>query len=265
MKLRLLRNATLKLDILGRSILIDPFFAPKGSRPSFTGRASNPLVELPASPEEILDGVELVVVSHLHADHFDPVAQSLVPKHLPLICQPGDEDKIRSYGFSDVAPLTHLIDWQGIRFQRHEGSHGLGPVEKKMGQVMGFTVTAKGEPSLYWAGDTVLYPAVETTITETRPEIIVIHPCGARWDGDLITMDAAEAVATCRLAPDARVIATHMESLDHATVTRDELRRYAVEQGVTPRQLLIPQDGEVLALKAGRSGRSAFASEGSES
>src|SRR6185369_4609812 len=79
MKLRLLRNATLKLEIRGRIVLIDPFFAPKGSRPSFTGRAPNPLVELPVSPEEILDGVELVVVSHLHADHFDPVAQSLVP------------------------------------------------------------------------------------------------------------------------------------------------------------------------------------------
>jgi len=63
MKLRLLRNATLKLEIRGRIVLIDPFLAPKGSRPSFTGRAPNPLVELPASPEEILDGIELVIVT----------------------------------------------------------------------------------------------------------------------------------------------------------------------------------------------------------
>ncbi|MBN8988816.1 MAG: MBL fold metallo-hydrolase [Rhizobiales bacterium] len=248
MKLRLLRNATLRLELHGKAILIDPFFAPKGSRPSFTGRAPNPLVELPASPEEILDGVELVVVSHLHADHFDPVAHELVPKHLPLICQPGDEDKIRSYGFSDVRPLTEFMDWRGIRFERREGSHGLGPVVKKMGSVMGFSITARDEPSLYWAGDTVLYPAIQATITASKPEIIVIHPCGAKWDGDLITMDAAEAVATCRLAPNAVVIATHMESLDHATVTRDELRRYAQEQGITSRQLRIPGDGELLAL-----------------
>ena len=96
--------------------------------------------------------------------------------------------------------------------------------------------------------DTVLYPAVETIIAGTKPEIIIIHPCGARWDGDLITMDAAEAVATCRLAPDATVIATHMESLDHTTVSRDELRRYSTEQGVSPQQLLIPLDGETLQL-----------------
>src|SRR5262245_49137082 len=250
MKLRLLRNATLKLEIRGRIVLIDPFFAPKGSRPSFTGRAPNPLVELPTTPEEILDGVELIIVSHLHADHFDPVAQSLVPKHLPLICQPGDEDKIRSFGFEDVMPLAKVIDWNGIHLQRREGSHGLGPVVQKMGRVMGFSITAKDEPTLYWAGDTVLYPGVETIITETKPEIIIIHACGARWDGDPIVMDAAEAVATCRLAPSATVIATHMDSLDHATVTREELRRHANAQGVSPQQLLIPQDGETLQLIA---------------
>ena len=61
-------------------------------------------------------------------------------------------------------------------------------------------------------------------------------------------MDAAEAVATCRLAPNATVIATHMDSLDHATVSRDELRRHAAEQCVSPQQLLIPLDGETLQL-----------------
>jgi hypothetical protein len=38
-------------------------------------------------------------------------------------------------------------------------------------------------------------------------------------------MDAAEAVATCRLARDAIVIAMHMYSLDHATVSRGEVEK----------------------------------------
>ena len=117
---------------------------------------------------------------------------------------------------------------------------------------MGFSITARNEPSLYWAGDTVLYPAIETIIAKTKPEIIVIHPCGARWDDDLITMDAAEAVATCRLAPASTVVATHMDSLDHATVSRAELKRHSIEQGILPQQLLIPQDGETLQLPARR-------------
>jgi len=247
MKLRLIRNATLKFDLLGRTIMVDPFFAPKETRPSLAGRAPNPLVDLPLSTDKILNGVELVIVSHLHADHFDPVAQSLVPKHLPLICQPGDEDKIRSFGFSNVIPLVEPIDWQGIYIEHREGSHGLGPVVKKMGTVMGFSISASNEPSVYWAGDTVLYPAIETVIRAARPDVIIIHPCGARWDGDLIAMDAEQAVAVCRLAPNAAVVATHMDTLDHATITRDVLRQYASERGISSEQLLVPEDGAELA------------------
>ncbi|CAN5179991.1 MBL fold metallo-hydrolase [soil metagenome] len=246
MKLRLVRNATLKLDVAGRTILVDPFFAPKHSRPSYAGRSKNPLVDLPVSPEEILDGVELVIVSHLHSDHFDAVAQSLVPKHLPLICQPGDEDKIRSFGFDNVTPLVNRIDWHGIELTRREGRHGFGPVVEKMGSVMGFSIEAPDEPTLYWSGDTVFYPSVEETIRNTAPDIVVIHPCGALWEGDPIAMDAQQAVAVCKAAPNAIVVATHLDALDHATVGRAELRQYASSQEIAAERLRIPDDGQTL-------------------
>lgn len=201
MKLQLLRNATLKLDYAGSTVLIDPFFAPKHSRPSFTGRSPNPMTDLPVSTDEILDGVELVLVSHLHADHFDPVAQELVPKHLPLICQPGDEEKIRSFGFTDVTPLTGDLTWKNIRLTRRDGNHGTGAVLQLMGNVIGFTIEADGEPSIYWAGDTILYPPVRETIEATQPDIIVTHSCGAKWDGVLIVMDAEQTVEVCRISP----------------------------------------------------------------
>lgn len=248
MKLRLFRNATLKLDYAGRTVLIDPYLAPKHSLPSFTGRSANPMVDLPASIEEILQGVELVVVSHLHSDHFDGVAKERVPKHLPLLCQPGDETAILEAGFTDVRPLHDVVDWNGLVFTRREGSHGLGPVVGKMGPVMGFTLAAQDEPRIYWTGDTVLYPPVVRTIAETAPDIIVTHSCGARWDGDLIVMDAGQTIATCDLAPKATVVAVHMEALDHATTTRADLRA-AAEAGKLPvGRLLIPGDGDVLAF-----------------
>lgn len=252
MKLKLFRNATLKLEVAGRTVLVDPFFAPKHSLPSFTGRSPNPLVDLPVSTDEILDGVELVVVSHLHADHFDSVARELVPKHLPLICQPGDEEKIRAFGFTDVTPLVDEIGWKGLRFTRREGSHGLGPVVEKMGPVIGFSLVAPGEPSLYWAGDTVLYPPVEATIRETRPDIIVSHACRALWDGVPIVMDADDVVAICRASPDAIVVATHMEALDHATVDRARIRAAARAAGLSSARLRVPEDGE--ELEFGRTG-----------
>ncbi len=252
MRLQLIRNATLKLDYAGATILLDPYLAPRHSLPSFTGRSPNPMTELPLSIDEILQGVDLVVVSHLHTDHFDSVAKQVVPKQLPLICQPGDEDVIRAVGFEDVVPLKSSLEWQGIRFTRREGSHGLGPVVEKMGPVMGFVIQAPGEPTIYWAGDTVLYPPVAEVIAELQPDIVVTHSCGARWDGDLIVMDDEQTLEVCRSVPPGTVVvATHMEALDHATVDRAALRKAATAAGIGQDRLLIPADGETLTFAAG--------------
>lgn len=50
MYLRLIRSATQRLRYVGRELLLDPYFAPKHSRPSYAGRSPNPLVDLPALP-----------------------------------------------------------------------------------------------------------------------------------------------------------------------------------------------------------------------
>ena len=99
MQLQLLRNATLKLRYADRTILVDPDFGHLHSRRSFTGRSANPMVALPLPIEDILAGVDLVIVSHLHADHFDEVAKASLPKDLPVICRPGDEEAIAEAGF----------------------------------------------------------------------------------------------------------------------------------------------------------------------
>ncbi|MBB6485164.1 MBL fold metallo-hydrolase [Rhizobium lusitanum] len=248
MQLELIRNATLKITYAGHVLLIDPYFAPRHSLPSFTGRSPNPMTELPRSTDEILGGVELVIVSHLHTDHFDAVAKERVTKSLPILCQPGDEGSIRDAGFIDVTPLADTTVWNGITITPRQGSHGLGPVIEKMGRVIGLTLAAPGEPTVYWAGDTVLYRPVIETIRQVSPDIIVTHSCGAKWDGDLIVMDAEQTVEVTRLAPEAIVVATHMEALDHATITRQDLRQTADATGVDPSRLLIPADGETLRL-----------------
>ncbi len=256
MRLQLIRNATLRLEYAGHLLLIDPYFAPRHSRPSYTGKSPNPLVELPLPPERILEGVELVVVSHLHSDHFDPAAQELVPKTLPLFCQPGDEPSIREKGFEKVTPLADRIAWQGIDIHRTGGRHGLGEVGSLMGNVSGFVFQAEAQPTLYWVGDTVLCDEVREPIAHFQPAIMVTHSCGATWPDSagqrsLIVMDAEQTIEVCRLAPTATVIATHMETLDHATVSRAELRAQAQAAGIGPDRLRVPADGEIIVVAPG--------------
>jgi len=119
-----------------------------------------------------------------------------------------------------------------------------------MGNVSGYVLRAKDEPTVYWAGDTIWCNAVKQVIDEFQPDIIVTHSCGAKFpDSDPIIMDAVQTVEVCRTAPSAIVIATHMEAVDHATVSRADLRSFAEKSGINTNQLLIPADGEVLNLK----------------
>lgn len=248
MELQLLRNATLKLRYAGRTILIDPDFGEPLSRRSFTGRSQNPMVPLPEPIEDILAGVDLVIVSHLHADHFDEIAKRSVPKQLPLICQPGDEAALAEAGFASVTPLQDTLTLGPITLKRHPAQHGTGPVVAIMGSVMGFSLTAPGEPIVYWCGDSVLYPPLTEAIASVAPAIIVTHSSGALWDGTLIVMDDAQTATVAETWPRATVIATHMEALDHGTTSREALRRTAEARGIVRERLLIPKDGETLSF-----------------
>lgn len=249
MHIQLIRSATLRMDYAQHSFVIDPYLAAKHTMPSYTGASPNPLVELPCAPEAVLAGVEMAVVSHLHSDHFDPTARRLLSKALPLLCQPEDAPELERHGFLNVLPVVTSLDWQGIRMTRTTGQHGTGAVLSEMGTVSGFVFEAPQEPTVYWAGDTVWCEAVATVIEQWQPDIIITHSGGAVWGERVpIIMDAAQTVAVCHAAPESVVIATHMEALDHTTVTRTALRAYAVAHGVRSEQLLIPADGETLAF-----------------
>ena len=251
MKLQLIRNATLRLTYGGHTFVIDPYLAVKHSLPSYTGRSPNPLVDLPMPPEAVLDGIEMAVVSHLHSDHFDKSAQVLLPKDTPIFCQPGNENRIEAQGFEQVTPIVEEMTWHDISLRRTPGRHGFSEnVLKDMGQVSGFIFQNPAEPTVYWAGDTVWYEAVEGVLQQWQPDIIITHSSGAVWgsQGEHIVMNAEQTIAVCRAAPQSTVIATHMEALDHGTVSRADLREAARQAGISDEQLLIPADGEVLEL-----------------
>jgi L-ascorbate metabolism protein UlaG (beta-lactamase superfamily) len=248
-RFRLLRNATLRLSYAAVRFLTDPYLAPRFSRPSFTGASLNPLVELPCSPQEAVAGIDAAIVSHLHSDHFDPAARSLVPKATPLFCQPWDRAEIEREGFTNVLPVEDSMCWREVSITRTPGRHGSGKVLEEMGRASGYVLQAAGEPSLYWVGDSIWCEEVARVIARFDPRVIVTHSSGAVWaSGVLIVMDAAQTIAVCRAAPWSTVIAVHMEALDHGTVSRRELREQAEAAGIPPERLRIPRDGEEIEV-----------------
>lgn len=231
----------------GRTILTDPMLAPKDAHDPFVGIARNPTTELPFAPEAVIAGIDGVIVSHNHPDHFDVTALDLLPRTIRLFCQPGDETHFVRQGFQAVTPVERPLTWEGITLTSMEGQHGTGKMLERTGRVAGFVFQADNEPTVFWTGDSIWCESVEKTIKESKPDLLITHSGGAKFPGhDPIIMDAEQTVAVCRAVPDAVVVAIHLEALDHCTVTREALRTLADKEGISPSQLLIPEDGGIL-------------------
>ena len=244
MRLRLIRNATLLVRVADRTLVVDPMLDPAGARPPVEDTANpvrNPLVELPEPPEVIVELAQGVLVTHLHRDHLDETAIRLLPKDLPVFCQPPDAGQLSA--FEDLRPVEDELEWDGLRIARTGGQHGTGRIAEALGPVSGFVLAAEGEPTLYIAGDTIWCDEVAEALDRHRPDVVVVNAGAARFlEGDPIVMTADDVVAVARHAPQARVVAVHLEAINHCPLTRADLHQRLHEEHLTER-VTVPEDG----------------------
>lgn len=249
MNIQLMRNATMKFTYAGKTILTDPMLSEQGVIRSFAGIAPNPTVSLPFAVEEIVARIDGVLVSHTHPDHFDDIAGKSIPKNIPIFCQPEDQNVLKEAGFQGIEVVDAVYEWQGITFTRTGGKHGSGPILEHMGNVSGFVLQAKGEPTVYWVGDSIFCEDVEQVINMFKPDIIITHSGGATIPGfPPIIMDGEQTISLIKACPYAKIVAVHLESLDHCTVSRGKLREMAHLAGISPLSFFIPADGETLVF-----------------
>lgn len=256
MQLTQIRNATLKLDYAGVRFLIDPMLSHKEAWPGFPGTARshlrNPMVSLPVSVEELLD-VDVIIVTHTHQDHWDKAAQQLIPKDRVIYTQnESDATLLRSQGFTAVSVLADTNVIAGINVAKTDGQHGsdeayaIPEVAERLGDACGLVFSAKGEKTLYVAGDTIWVPPYAQSLEKFAPDVVVLNMGLATVDGiGAIIMGKQDALRTLEVLPSATVVASHLEAVNHCLLSRDELRAFAAENGIQDR-VRVPEDGETL-------------------
>ncbi|MCQ9283289.1 MBL fold metallo-hydrolase [Priestia aryabhattai] len=250
MKITHIRNATLLVEYGGKTFLIDPMLAEKGTYPPFPNSIrqdqNNPLVSLPLSVEEIIDGIDAVILTHLHLDHFDDAAKQALPNDIKMFVQ-NEEDAavVRADGFKNVEVLTKNTVFEGIQLPKTKGEHGRGEVLKRTGLVCGVVFKHKSEKTLYVAGDTVWYSAVEEEINTHQPDVIVVNGGDNQFlEGGSLVMGKEDIYEVHKAAPHATILSVHMEAVNHWTLSREELKSFITKKDMASR-VFVPDDGEV--------------------
>lgn len=262
MNVQLIRNATVKVTYGDTTFLVDPMLAEPGAYPGFqdTYRSElrNPLTTLPMPIENILKGVDAVILTHTHLDHWDEAAQKALPKDIPLFVQDEkDAALLRSQGFQNVRILANTTEFSGVTLSRTACKHGSDMMfadptaGASLGNVMGIVFKAPGEKTAYLAADTVWFSGVDDAISAHQPDIIILNTGGAALtiekfkDNPYIIMGKEDTLRASKAAPNAKIVAVHMDAINHMTVDRKDISEYSYEQGIRDK-VLIPFDGEVL-------------------
>ncbi len=263
MRIHHLRNATFVIESGEKYLLIDPMLSGVGELPPFAyvrhKMKKNPLVPLPENASHILAKVTHCLITHSqkwgiellsHTDHLDKAGKNyLQKKSIPVVSLSEDASYLRKNNLDVEVELKY---WDSTPFLGGDitaipARHGHGWMHRFMANGAGYFLRLPDEPSLYISGDTVLTEEVKKALKELSPDITVVAAGNASLDmGGEILMSMDEIMEFIRLSP-GKVIANHLEALNHCPITREELKSELIKNTLLDK-VYIPLDGEVLDI-----------------
>lgn len=254
MKITQVRNATQILEYAGKKFLIDPMLSDKDAWDGFQGTARseirNPMVELPLDISSLLD-VDAIIVTHTHADHWDQAAADIVPKDKLIYVQNGnDEALLRDQGFTNLVVLTETSSLEDIELIKTACQHGSDEayanpqLAEMLGDASGVVFRHPSEKTLYLVGDSIWIKAVEENMRKYMPDVLIMNTGWAHVLGYGAIIFGKEDISKAHfILPEAQIVATHMEAVNHCLVTRQEVLEYALINHIQD-YVSAPADGE---------------------
>ncbi len=259
-------TATVIIRYAGWTILTDPNFLHRGHSVHLGyGLHSERLTE-PALDIEDLPPIDLVLLSHLHEDHFDRVAERELERDLPIVTTPHAARSLKRKGFKNSRALK---TWQTLtvtkgsemlRITSMPGHHAPGILNRVLPPVMGSLLEWQNEVgntvlNMYITGDTLVYDKIKE-IPKRYPDIdlALLHLGGTRVLGLLVTMDAKQGVEMVRIIDPTIAIPIHYNDY---TVFKSPLEDFQAEIRAAGLEHLIRylRHGETYTFKVPKSRR----------
>jgi L-ascorbate metabolism protein UlaG (beta-lactamase superfamily) len=229
-------TATVIIRYAGFTILTDPNFLHKGEYVKLgyglrSRRRTNPAMQI-----EDLPPLDLVVLSHMHDDHFDRVAYKKLSKTVPIVSTKHAVAALAKGGFRS----TYALDtWDALNVTKGEarlritsmpGKHGPGPLTAALPPVMGSMLefSRSGGATtlrLYITGDTLVHDDLRE-IPRRFPgiDLALLHLGGTRVLGITLTMDGKQGVEMMRIVAPRMSVPIHYNDY---TVFKSPLKDFA--------------------------------------
>lgn len=146
-------HATVLVEMDGVRLLTDPVLR----------RRVGPLWRHGPAPGPLLaEGVDAVLISHLHHDHADAPSLRRLDRGVPVFASPGARGFLKDLGFGDVRELAPGESGSvgAVRVTATEANHpARGRRFERASQAVGFDLA--GQRRVYFAGDTDLFDGME--------------------------------------------------------------------------------------------------------
>jgi len=255
--LHFIGTATMLIRYAGFTVLTDPNFLHRGGRAylgkgRWTTRRTDPALEIGELPE-----LDLVVLSHLHGDHFDRVAREGLYRSVPIVTTPAAARRLSRWDFATRALRT----WQSTAVHRNgamlrvvslPGRHARGALARAFPPVMGslLEITSADFPPLrlYLSGDTLVYDDLrEIAVRHPDVDLGVLHLGGTKVFGLLLSMDGRQGVDLLEMLRPRYAVPVHF---DDYPVFRSPLSDFLdeVERREPPTRVVTVGRGETLPL-----------------
>jgi L-ascorbate metabolism protein UlaG (beta-lactamase superfamily) len=225
-ELTFIGTATMLIRFGGLTILTDPNFLHKGDKVHLGYGLTSTRLTDPAIDFDHLPPIDMVLLSHLHEDHFDRLVQQRLARNIPIITTPRAAGRLKDMGFTNTIGLG---TWQQLDISKGgttiaatsmPGRHGPAGVAALLPQVMGTMLDlhdASGRSyRMYISGDTMVYNDI-AEIPRRFPDIdlAVLHLGGTRILGIVtVTMNGAEGVRMLSLLAPRHAVPVHYDDYD---------------------------------------------------
>jgi L-ascorbate metabolism protein UlaG (beta-lactamase superfamily) len=240
-------TATVVIRYAGFTILTDPNFLHAGDHVHLgygltSVRRTNPAVEM-----EDLPPLDFVLLSHLHGDHFDRVAERKLNKATPILTTRHATRYLEKVGFT----RTHsLKTWESIELRKGEanlrltampGTHGPGPFGALLPPVMGSMLdfedeTGENRLRMYISGDTLIHDRLRE-IPRRFPDVdlALLHLGGTKVLGIVVTMDAEQGMEAMRIIDPRTAVPIHYNDYEAFESPLEDFKKAVNEAGLEDR------------------------------